>query len=61
VCCGLDVHKATVVACVRSPGRSGQRPTEVRTYGTTTPALGDLAAWWTAAGCSHGAMESTGV
>src|SRR3990172_7680762 len=61
VCCGLDVHKDTVVACLRSPGRTGQRQKEVRTYGTTTPALGELAAWLTAGGCSHVAMESTGV
>src|SRR2546425_8866542 len=61
VCCGLDVHKDTVVACLRSPGSNGQRHKEVRTYGTTTAALGDLAAWLTAAECSHVAMESTGV
>jgi transposase len=61
VCCGLDVHKDTVVACVRRPGPEGGRAKEVRTYGTTTPALLALAAWLTEAGCTHVAMESTGV
>jgi transposase len=61
VCCGLDVHKDTVVACVRRPGAEGGRAKEVRTYGTTTAALLALAAWLTEAGCTHVAMESTGV
>lgn len=61
VCCGLDVHKDTVVACLRQPGPDGHRTTEVRTFGTTTAALTELATWLTSAGCSHAAMESTGV
>src|SRR5215470_18042025 len=32
---GLDVHKKTVVACVRVPGRTGAREQHVRTFGTT--------------------------
>jgi transposase len=55
-CCGLDVHKKTVVASVITPG--GQ---ETRTFGTTTGRLQDLAAWLTERGVSHVAMESTGV
>jgi transposase len=38
-CAGLDVHKDTVVACVRTPGPDGQRAEQVRTYGTTTAEL----------------------
>ncbi|MGH9226582.1 MAG: hypothetical protein ACRD2W_22990, partial [Acidimicrobiales bacterium] len=38
-CCGLDVHKDTVVACVRTPGEGGRRHQEVRTFGTTTAQL----------------------
>ena len=34
-CCGLDVHKQTVAACVRVPGAQGRRTQEVRTFGTT--------------------------
>jgi len=61
VCCGLDVHKKTVVACLRFPGPKGKRAEEVRTFGTTTRELLQLADWLAAAGCTHVAMESTGV
>jgi transposase len=61
VCAGLDVHRDTVVACVRRPGPAGGRAKEVRTFGTTTAALLALAAWLTEVGCTHVAMESTGV
>jgi transposase len=60
-CCGLDVHAATVVACLRHPARRGRRSGEVRTFGTTTGELLRLADWLTAEGVSHVAMESTGV
>jgi hypothetical protein len=36
LCCGLDVHKDTVVACVRTPGKGGTRQQETRTFGTMT-------------------------
>jgi len=61
VCCGLDVHRDTVVACLRRPGRDGARGKEVRTCGTMTAALLELATWFTEAGCTHVAMESTGL
>lgn len=60
-CAGLDVHKRTVVACVRRVGSGGRVEREVRTFGTMTRALLDLAEWLTAAGVSQVAMESTGV
>jgi hypothetical protein len=60
-CAGLDVHQATVVACVRRPGTRGRRANEVRTFGTTTAELLTLADWLTAEGVGHVAMESTGV
>ena len=44
-CCGLDVHKKTVVACVRMPGRTGAREQQVRTFGTTTAELLALRDW----------------
>jgi transposase len=37
--CGLDVHKATIAACVRVPGVKGQRLQSVQTFGTTTADL----------------------
>ncbi len=60
-CCGLDVHKKAVVACLRVPGGRRRRQVIVRTFGTTTADLLALADWLTEAGCTHVAMESTGV
>lgn len=57
---GLDVHKETVVACVRL--MASRRPTrECRTFTTTTQGLLELLAWLTASRVSHVAMEATGV
>lgn len=58
-CAGLDVHKDTVVACVRCV--SAPTAHEVRTFGTTTRDLISLGDWLEAAGCTHVAMEATGV
>ncbi len=61
-CCGLDVHKKTVAACIRIPGKKkGQREQEVRTFGTTTRELLELRDWLEANGVTHVAMESTGI
>ena len=59
-CAGLDVHKETVVACARivCDGKVGK---EIETFGTTTEALLRLADWLRARGCTHVAMEATGV
>jgi len=59
-CAGLDVHKDTVVACVRH-WESGQVRQEVRTFGTTTRELLALGDWLGPEGVTHVAMESTGV
>lgn len=58
-CGGLDVHKDTVVACVRCVVEPLAH--EVRTFGTTTSELFALADWLTAHGYTHVAMEATGV
>ena len=59
-CAGLDVHKETVVACVRViEGRRVQQ--QVRTFPTTTHELLRLSDWLTESGCTQVAMESTGV
>src|SRR2546428_13783634 len=60
-CCGLDVHKQTVAACVRVPGAQGRRTQEVRTFGTTTPDLLALQDWLAAHPGTHLPMEATGV
>jgi transposase len=59
-CAGLDVHKANVVACARITTDSGVSY-ETRTFGTTTKALLALSEWLAACGCTHVAMEATGV
>ena len=60
-CCGLDVHKKTVVACLLTPGKGATPRKEFRTFGTMTADLLTLADWLESAGCTHVAMESTGV
>ena len=59
-CCGIDVHKERLAACVRV--QAGQRAkVEVRLFGTTTSALLSLSEWLAEEGCTHVAMESTSV
>lgn len=60
-CAGLDVHKQTVVACVRRIGVGGRADQLVRTFGTMTDELMALADWLRAQGVRQVAMESTGV
>ena len=59
-CCGLDVHKETVVACLRLVCE-GKVTTEVRTFQTTTAELLRLSKWLAENECTHVAMEATGV
>src|SRR5258706_6762708 len=58
---GLDVHKATVVATVRTPGTDGSRVSRTETFGTLTADLIALRDWLHAHGVTHVALESTGV
>jgi transposase len=60
-CAGLDVHKKTVRVCLLIPDEGGQRKKEFQTYGTTTEELLKLADWLKEQGCTHVAMEGTGV
>ena len=59
-CAGLDVHKQTVVACVRIAG-DGPPLQQVRTFATTTSGLLALADWLDSFEVQHVAMEATGV
>lgn len=59
--CGLDVHSASVQACVRRVVPDGRMTSEVHCFGTMTRDLLALADWLKAEGVSHVAMESTGV
>lgn len=60
-CCGLDVHKKLVVACLLTTTADGKVHKEIRTFGTMTADLLALADWLTVNGCTHVAMESSGV
>jgi len=60
-CCGLDVQKQTVVACLRRVDADGRPRKELRTFGTMTDDLLALADWLRLADCTQVAMESTGV
>lgn len=59
-CAGLDIHKESVVCCVRHMNK-GKVKTEVRTFQTTTGALLELSGWLGAEGVTHIGMEATGV
>jgi len=60
-CCGLDVHQATIKACLLT-GRANEKPKkEVRSFRTVTRELQLMSEWLRAEGCTHIAMESTGV
>ncbi len=60
-CCGLDVHKKTVVACVLLTDETGEPRKRVRTFSTMTDELLALADWLESLGITQVAMESTGV
>lgn len=58
-CAGLDVHKDTIVACVRCVSPPVHH--EVRSFDSTTRGLLELTDWLASHGCTHVAMEATGV
>jgi transposase len=60
-CAALDVHKDSVTACVRVPGRGGRRHQETRSFATTTGGLVALADWLRSFAVTLVGMESTGV
>lgn len=59
-CAGLDVHKDTVVACMRI-AEGGRVQHHVSTFATTTKGLLELSEWLGGQGCTHAVMEATGV
>jgi len=59
-CAGLDVHKETVLACIRHMV-DGKVTTEVKSFSTTTQELMELSDWLSSQGVTHIAMEATGV
>ena len=60
-CAGFDIHKKTVRVCVLIQQENGKVSKEFRTYSTTTADLLALLDWLLQLGCSHVALEGTGV
>lgn len=60
-CAGLDVHKDTVMACVRRPGAGSGRSQEVREFRTWSSSLREVREWLADQQVSQVAMEATGV
>jgi len=59
-CCGLDVHKKSITACVLWAEAKGKSRKEKKRFGTFTHDLLQLADWLEQCGVTHAAMESTG-
>lgn len=60
-CCGIDVHKKTIVACLMV-GKPNEEPkTTLKTFSTMTKDLLECRDWLESEGCTHVALESTGV
>ncbi|HSA62308.1 MAG TPA: IS110 family transposase [Nitrospiraceae bacterium] len=60
-CCGMDVHKKFVVACLLRIDEQGEETRHMQRFETYTEDLLRLSDWLTSSGCTHVAMESTGV
>lgn len=60
-CCGLDVHKDIIVACILSGPIGKTTVSEIREFSTLASGLAQLRDWIILSGCSHVAMESTGI
>jgi transposase len=61
ICCGLDIHKESVSACVIFPDSQGREQYEIKEFGTFTDELMRLRQWLLAHDCPVVAMESTGI
>jgi transposase len=60
-CCGLDVHKGEITACLLTGGLSEKPSAEIRAFSTMSSGLQDLKKWLESKSCNHIAMESTGI
>ena len=61
VCCGLDVHKKKISACLITLDEHGQEQYDIQEFGTFTNDLLGMKEWLTNNACPIIAMESTGV
>jgi len=60
ICCGLDVHKSTVFACIAATDENGVTTYQSRKFSTFTHELRELSEWLAANSCKDVCMESTG-
>jgi transposase len=60
-CCGIDVHKKTLTACLLTTGASGQAAKQIRVFRAVTGQLHELSRWLVQQGCRQVAIASTGV
>jgi len=62
-CCGLDIHKESIIACIlKGPIQNGLKPrSEIREFGTQLTDLMSLKRWLEGQDCHYVAMESTGI
>ena len=61
ICCGLDVHKESIVATLLFTDAGGEEQSETRVFGTFTDELKNLRQWLLRHHCPVVAMESTGI
>jgi transposase len=61
ICCGLDIHKEEITACLLTGGLDVKPSAEIRTFSTMSTGLQDLKEWLEKNNCHHIAMESTGI
>jgi len=60
-CCGIDVHKETLTACIMIGDEGKVTKKEIRTYSTMTEEIVQLRDWLKSEGVTHAAIESTGI
>jgi transposase len=60
-CCGIDVGQATLTACLLVGGPEERPRKTIRTFATVTRELEKLRGWLISEGCTHVAMEATGI
>lgn len=61
ICCGLDVHKDKIVACILTGPLGQPTNSQIREFTTLIPDMAALRDWIVSSGCHHVAMESTGI
>jgi len=61
VCCGLDIHKKKISACLITVDSSGKAKQQVKNFGTFTKNIKQLKEWLLKNNCPIVAMESTGI